>query len=231
MIKYKIYVTVADTSGKYCLIKKKKEGNDKFSPLLTFIRYPFETVKLFSSCELARPAKFKFPADQQFRQCRKIDKPFVNEFLSFPSAACLLAVSLTGIPCIAMLRQPCTRERSAGEWILGVDSAPWHATLFFCVFNPVRSHQRSLSPLLTLVYFLPLLSIHSLSVSLHISFFPRVCPLLFSTLVRQGCHATLHLSRRVPAHACSHEASGFQAIKRPKTRDACDFFFLFFFFV
>lgn len=117
--------------------------------------------------------------------------------------------------CIAMLRQPCTRERSAGEWILGVDSAPWHATLFFCVFDPVRSHQRhspysfALSPLFhQLTLFLTL----ALSIPLHISFFPRVCPPLFSTLVRQGCHATLHLSRRVPAHACSHEASGFQAI-------------------
>ena len=60
-----------------------------------------------------------------------------------------------------MLRQPCTRERSAREWILGVDSAPWHATLFFCVFNPVRSHQHRFSRS----------SINSLSLSLSLSLF------------------------------------------------------------
>lgn len=55
-----------------------------------------------------------------------------------------------------------TWENGAGEWILGVDSVPWHATLFFCVFDLTANITSSLSLSLSPRQYAPFFSSSSL---------------------------------------------------------------------
>lgn len=104
-------------------------------------------------------------------------------------------------PRISMLRQPCTRERSARRvWrvFLGVDSACVACDVILLCLRPRTFAPRT---------YVRLSRSHSCVARYYSVLFHQT-----RSCVRGASHADLHLSRRVPAHACSREISGFQPI-------------------
>lgn len=104
-----------------------------------------------------------------------------------------------------------TWEKRRRVWrVLGVDSACVACDVILLCLRPRTCTFAPRSPLSLLL---------SRSLYYSVLFYQtRSC-------ARGASHAALHLSRRVPAHARSHEASGFQPSNARKPRMTVNFFF------